>query len=414
MEKLRLGLVGCGGMGTRHLYGLKELTESPYANVELAALCDIRQENAELAAKEAEELLGVRPQVFTDLEEMARHTDDLAAVDVVTDPSVHHDVVCQALDLGLHVMVEKPMAITVRACQLMVEAAARNKRIISVAENFRRDPSARVVRHLLETGEIGTLHMALYHSLGAGDKIFITPWRHQKERGGFILDMAVHFTHMIRYQLGDIAEVYGDARMVEPVRRKSGSMSLGYEFYRKRFSAMDGEIEAAAEDTTQALFRMESGIMLNLIVAISGHSSSDRTLILGERGSIEGFGNRGTRVSLERRDEESMTQEQLLAAHPDLTLDPLTRHLFPTGVTDTDPKVDIKLIAYELHELGEAVLNGRPVEVDGACGMKDVAALYAVFESAVAGRAVRMSEVENCEVYDYQAEIDAALGIAQP
>ena len=83
MEKLRLGLVGCGGMGTRHLYGLKELTESPYANVELAALCDIRQENAELAAKEAEELLGVRPQVFTDLEEMARHTDDLAAVDVV-------------------------------------------------------------------------------------------------------------------------------------------------------------------------------------------------------------------------------------------------------------------------------------------------------------------------------------------
>ena len=106
-----------------------------------------------------------------------------------------------------------------------------------------------------------------------------------------------------------------------------------------------------------------------------------------------------------------MEQEQLLAAHPDLTLDPLTRYLFPTGVTDTDPKVDTKLIAYELHEMGEAVLNGREVEVDGACGLKDVAALYAVLESAVAGRAVRMSEVENCQLYDYQAEIDAALGV---
>ena len=46
---------------------------------------------------------------------MARQTPDLDAVDVVTDPSVHHTVVCQALDLGLHVMVEKPMAITVGA-----------------------------------------------------------------------------------------------------------------------------------------------------------------------------------------------------------------------------------------------------------------------------------------------------------
>ena len=411
MEKLRLGLVGCGGMGTRHLYGLKELTESPFANVELAALCDIRRENAELAAREAEELLGVRPQVFTDLEAMARGTDDLAAVDVVTDPSVHHDVVCQALDLGLHVLVEKPMAITVRACQMMVDAAARNERIISVAENFRRDPSARVVRHLLETGEIGTVYMALCHSLQAGNHIFITPWRHHKERGGFILDLAVHFTHMIRYQLGDIAEVYGDARMVEPVRRKSESMSLGYEFYQKRFAAMDEEIEAATEDTSQALFRMESGAVLNFIVAISGHGSGSRSLILGDRGSLDGFGNRGSRVSLERRGEERMEQEQLLAAHPDLTLDPLTRYLFPTGVTDTDPKVDTKLIAYELHEMGEAVLNGREVEVDGACGLKDVAALYAVLESAVAGRAVRMSEVENCEVYEYQAEIDAALGV---
>ena len=119
----------------------------------LDALCDIRRENVEMAAKEAEELLGVRPQVFTDIEEMARETVDLAAVDVVTDPSVHHEVVCQALDLGLHVLVEKPMAITVRTCQMMVDAAARNDRIVSVAENFRRDPSARVVRHLLETGD---------------------------------------------------------------------------------------------------------------------------------------------------------------------------------------------------------------------------------------------------------------------
>ena len=128
-----------------------------------------------------------------------------------------------------------------------------------MAENFRRDPSARVVRHLLQTDEIGTVYMGLFHSQSPGDQIFISPWRHRKERGGFILDMAVHFTHMIRYQLGDISEVYGDARMVEPVRRKPEAQSATYEFYRRRLEAMDDEIEAASEDTTQALLRMDSG-----------------------------------------------------------------------------------------------------------------------------------------------------------
>ena len=54
---------------------------------------------------------------------MVREVPDLDAVDVVTDPSVHHVVACQALELDLHVMVEKPMAITVKACHQMIEAA---------------------------------------------------------------------------------------------------------------------------------------------------------------------------------------------------------------------------------------------------------------------------------------------------
>ena len=170
--------------------------------------------------------------------EMARRVTDLDAVDVVTDPSTHHHIVCLALDLGLHVMVEKPMAITVKACHQMIEAANRNDRKLSVAENFRRDPSARLVRHLLDSGAIGRPYVATNHALGGYRQIFITPWRHLKEKGGFILDEGVHYTDLIRYQLGDIAEVYGDVRLVEPVRKKRDSVLNPYEFYQKRFKAM--------------------------------------------------------------------------------------------------------------------------------------------------------------------------------
>ena len=61
---IKLGVIGCGGMGTRHLYGLRELVQTPFCNIELAALCDIRRENAVLAADEAEQLLGVRPEIL--------------------------------------------------------------------------------------------------------------------------------------------------------------------------------------------------------------------------------------------------------------------------------------------------------------------------------------------------------------
>ncbi|MBI4532040.1 MAG: Gfo/Idh/MocA family oxidoreductase [Candidatus Latescibacteria bacterium] len=409
MDKIRIGLVGCGGMGTRHLYGLKELTKTPLCNVELCTLCDIRRDNAELAAVEAEKLLGIRPTIFTDMEEMVRKTPDLDAVDIVTDPSTHHDVACHALDLGLHVMVEKPLAITVRACLKMIESAERNGRKLSVAENFRRDPSTRLVHHLLETDAIGKPYMAMFHYVEPGNTIFITPWRHLKQRGGLLLDMGVHFTDLIRYQLGEIDEVYGDVRLVEPVRKKPERSSSPYEFYRTRFKEMDAEIQAMAEDTSLAMFRMKSGIPLNWMVGLGGHGSYSRETIFGDRGIIEGFGTRGgsTRLKLDRGE---VSHKEAVEMAEGFSVEPLADYLFPTRIASGDPAVDWKLIALEYYELADAILTGRKIEVDGIEGMKDVAAIYAICESSIAGRAVKMSEVETCQVYAYQAEIDEALG----
>ena len=409
MDKIRIGLVGCGGMGTRHLYGLRELVQSPFTNVELCALCDIRRENAELAATEAEKLLGVKPKIFTELETMVREVPDLVAVDVVTDPSVHHAVACQALDLGLHVMVEKPMAITVKACQQMIDAAERNNRKLSVAENYRRDASARLVHHLLETGAIGKPYMALFHSLRADDTIFITPWRHLKDKGGPIVDLGVHFTDLIRYQLGDIAEVYGDTWLIEPVRKKQEQIGDTYTFYQQRFKAMASEVPATAEDTSVAMFKMESGATVNWIVGLAGHGNCGGQLILGTQGCLKSFGTRGGRAVLQPAGRAEMSHEEILDEVNGFSLSPLEAYFFPDRIA-TD-NVDWKIIAIEYHELAEAILNGREIEVDGTEGMKDVAAIYAIFESAKAGRTVKMSEVEACQVYDYQAEIDEALGI---
>jgi predicted dehydrogenase len=293
----------------------------------------------------------------------------------------------------------------------MIEAAKRNNRKLSVAENFRRDPSARLVRHLLNIGAIGTPYAAVFHSVSPGKTIFITPWRHLKERGGLLLDMGVHFTDLIRYQLGEIDEVYGDAQLIEPVRQKPERVNSPYTFYRTRLQEMESDVRATAEDTSLALFRMKSGIVVNWMVGIGGHGSYGRETIFGDQGVIEGFGTRGGRVSMRVTGRGEMSHEEIVEARGDFALEPVAGHLFPTRIAAGDPAVDWKLIALEYYELGEAILNGREIEVEGVEGMRDVVAIYAICESSKAGRAVKMHEVEICQVYDYQAEIDEALGI---
>ena len=223
--------------------------------------------------------------------------------------------------------------------------------------------------------------------------------------------MGVHFTDLIRYQLGDIKEVYGDARLIEPVRIKPDAIGDKYEFYQQRHKSMDQEVPATAEDSSLAVFKMESGATVSWIVNVGGHGAAGAQLILGVLGCIEGYGNRGSSTRLKVAGAEDLEYAQLLAQYQDLALEPLAQHFFPERSSVGDEAVDWKIIALEQYELAEAILNGRALEVDGEEGLKDVAAVYAICESARAGRTVTMQEVERAEVYAYQAEIDTALGI---
>ena len=153
-----------------------------------------------------------------------------------------------------------------------------------------------------------------------------------------MLDMGVHFANLIRHQLGDIVEVYGDARLVEPARYKSESKGMSDKLYQQRFAAMDDHIEADAEDTSQAVLKMADGSTVNWLLAESGHGGVSGQLVLGDQGCINGFGTRGGQVSMTQNGKE-MTQKQFIAATPDFVLDPLTGHMCPSGASRGAPGV---------------------------------------------------------------------------
>src|SRR5438105_14846399 len=110
VEPTPIAIIGCGGMGRRHLTGLAELYRSSFCNVELVAVCDLNRQNAEDLADEAAGQLGRRPAVFADLQDMVRAVPELQGADVVTDAGTHHLVASACLEAGLHVLCEKPLA----------------------------------------------------------------------------------------------------------------------------------------------------------------------------------------------------------------------------------------------------------------------------------------------------------------
>ena len=99
-ERVRLAIVGCGGMGRRHLAGVAELARSDHNNVELVAVCDLNDANANDLADEANDLLGHRPRVFTSIQAMLAADAGVEAASCTTETGSHHIAATELLEAG--------------------------------------------------------------------------------------------------------------------------------------------------------------------------------------------------------------------------------------------------------------------------------------------------------------------------
>jgi len=419
METLALAIVGCGGMGGRHLLGLKALAESGLNNVTLTAVCDLRRENAEALADDAAELLGYRPEVYGDIETMVRQQPELRAVDITTDVGGHHRVACAAFALGLHVLCEKPLAVTMRAANQILDAADKADRLLSVAENYRRDPICRLNKALIDAGAIGEPRMLFDISVGGGNRIIILPWRHDRNVGGILLDAGVHNADLMQYYLGPVRQVYARTRRWEPIRYRDDSAGNLTGFYARWAADIPAQIEATAEDSIIAVLDFEGGAQGQWTACYGAHGQGfGQGGIHGSEGSLRPGGARSGRPpSLRRDDDEEVTGAALLSLVPEHRLDEITARLFGGDrLASYDvpfPVADRSLLAIELHEFAQCVLQGRQPEVDGAEGRQALALCYAALESGVVDRPVSVGEVISGSAASYEADINAHWGLAE-
>jgi predicted dehydrogenase len=400
-------------MGSRHVSGYAALQRIGLSNVDLVAVCDIKLENAESVARQAEELLGKKPTVYQSIDDAIKDPA-IHAFDIVTEAFSHLEVALPALRAGKHVLCEKPMALTVRSCQAMIEAARSTNSVLAVAENYRRDPPNRLVKALIEAGLLGHLHLLNQSFIGGDDHIIITPWRHQKHRGSIALDICCHYTDIVQYHLGEIESVYGESFIAEPVRRRRETPEMDLPSYWARLKQMPEKIVPDCEDSAIGFFQLASGAKSTLSYIPSGP---------GKREFQRSFHGRAGHLTMEKDrtggiveftgEKGAIRTDELQRLIPSFELDEVTSRLFDGKVSYTLPfaQSDAALMAIEIYDFADAILTNRKPEVDGEQGMKAVAAVLGIFESSAIKRPVTMEEILTSKVSAYQDSIDEELGL---
>jgi len=378
---IRFAVIGCGLYAQDHLRGYRTLHQHKVKGIQIAAVCDLDHERAEKYAKAVGEFQNT-PAVYDDIEEMLKN-ETLDAADVVTSHPGHHTVAISCLEAGLHVTVEKPFAITLKAGRKMLQIAKENKRILASAEPVRRSIPNRAMHWAInQKGMIGKLRMVFAQETRYSLQVVVgTPWRHKKLQGGggWILDGEVHYMDLLRYLFGDVKRVYAETRNYE---------RLKYVDAKNRVGPVDSEVE----DTCMAIFTFKNGVPATFTWThgAPGQEFSHRSYY-GSEGSInnqELVLKNGKRIPFRNIQKEFMNSLS----------DEERERLFPHGITDIN--------ALAIYDLYNAIVNGTKPEVTGMDGYKAQAICEAIYESAYIGQAVFVEDIESGRIDNFQLEID--------
>lgn len=217
MAKLRIGIVGTG-FGT--------LVQAPafmmHPDCEVVALAGVARAGR---AQEQAARLGI-PHAYDSFATMLDN-EKLDLVSVVSAPFMHHPMTIAALERGIPVLCEKPMALNLDQARAMVAAAESRHLINATNFEFRHQPARTKLKELMEQGFLGDLlHFTLTYTMAGFERNLARPmgWLWQKEKGGGMLGaLGSHVIDSLRWFFGDIQSVSGmltthvDVREGQPV-----------------------------------------------------------------------------------------------------------------------------------------------------------------------------------------------------
>lgn len=259
MEKIKIGIIGVGGISEVHIGGY--LADN---RCELYAFCDINEERLKFMG----EKYGIS-RLYTNENEMLRDCPEIDAVSVCTWNAAHAECTIAALNAGKHVICEKPMAMNAKEAAAMKEAAERNNKLLMIGFVRRYGKDAYVTKDFIDSGDFGEIYYAKATYLrraGApggwfGNKAY--------SGGGPLIDLGVHVIDLARYLAGSPkpVSVYG-ATFKKLGNRSNLKLT-------QKYGLETGNDVFNVEDLATALIRFDNGLVVSVEASFSLNIKQD-------------------------------------------------------------------------------------------------------------------------------------------
>jgi UDP-N-acetyl-2-amino-2-deoxyglucuronate dehydrogenase len=346
---LGFGIVGCGMIARFHA---RALAEVPGAR--LTALVSRNPENAQAVADAAQKSC----EIYTDLGPLLARRD-IDVVIVTTPSGAHLEPAVAAAEAGKHVVVEKPLEITLERCDRIIEACERKKVQLCTVFPSRFAEASQALKSALDGGRFGRLTLA---------ETACKWWRPQSyydeggwkgtgalDGGGALMNQAIHNVDLLCWLMG-------------PVTHFSG------------FTASLAHERIEVEDTAVACLRFANGALGVIQAATSAYPGLPKTIAV--------HGDRGTVVV----EQEDVLRWDLAPETPDdrRIKERFAQKIGASGGASNPAAISHVGHAKQLADFVRAIETGSRPAVDGSEGRKAVEIVLAIYRSAASGKTVEL------------------------
>jgi UDP-N-acetyl-2-amino-2-deoxyglucuronate dehydrogenase len=336
-ETFRIALVGCGRISKNHFDAIEQID-----GLELAAVCDLDAERAKRAGEER------NVPYFTSYERMLAESN-ADVVTIATPSGLHAEQGIAAADAGKHVVMEKPMAISLTGADALVHACDKARVQLFVVKQNRLNPPIQLLKRAVDRNRFGRIYLAncTVHWARPQEYYDQAPWRGTWEfDGGAFMNQASHYVDLIQWLMGP----------VESVMAKTATLARRIE----------------TEDTGIAVLKFRSGALGTIEVTMLAYPRNleGSITILGEKGSAKVGGTAVNKVEhwefAEYDDDDKLVES-----------------------ANTNPPNVYGLGHQGYYRNVLAVLRGEAkADTDGRAGRKSLELILGIYESAKTGRDV--------------------------
>jgi UDP-N-acetyl-2-amino-2-deoxyglucuronate dehydrogenase len=360
-RKIRFGIVGCGAIGPTHAGALAQMPD-----VELVAVADLIPHRAKAVA----EKFGVS-KIFADQQEL--FNDPTVDVVILCTPSgIHGHGAVAAMTAGKHVVVEKPMEISVAACDRMIAAQRSTGKLLTVISQHRFDAASMRVKDIIQSGKLGKIILATAD---------VKWWRTQKyydegdwrgtfalDGGGAVMNQGIHTVDLLQWLAGEVESVFARTR-----------------------TAAHERIEV--EDVAVSTWTFKNGAIGSYVASTSVFDGLPvRIDLVGTEGTAIIEGDRLKQLTLKSGASyecEGAAQHAVSVASGGTAS--VTATVAHRSVSEKEGAVWGDAHRAQLEDFVRAVrTNGQP-QIDGPAGRVPVQIIQAMYESAKSGKAVKFN-----------------------